>query len=145
MQMNDMVLISADDPICEPPNMFDNQLSGELLASAPKNRADRNGNNYREYQGHIRPLTGLNAVVGRPFEEYGMEPSAFSQRRSLDYHHAVIGRAGARGLVAVKGTARLSGPPYHHFRGQHRLGALPDGTGGLLQLAPQGLDPFAPA
>jgi hypothetical protein len=28
MQMNDMVLISADDHICEPPNMFDNQLSG---------------------------------------------------------------------------------------------------------------------
>jgi len=36
MQMNDMVLISADDHICEPPNMFENQLSGALLASAPK-------------------------------------------------------------------------------------------------------------
>ncbi len=26
-----MVLISADDHICEPPNMFDNQLSGALV------------------------------------------------------------------------------------------------------------------
>jgi hypothetical protein len=45
VQKNDMVVISADDHICEPPDMFDNVLSGELLASAPKNRTDRNGNN----------------------------------------------------------------------------------------------------
>src|ERR1700724_3000840 len=91
MPIDDMVLISADDHICEPPNMFDNQLSGALLASAPKNKTDRNGNNYWEYQGHIRPLTGLNAVVGRPFEEYGMEPSAFSQLRKGCYDvHARI-------------------------------------------------------
>jgi len=38
-----MVVISADDHICEPPDMFDNVLSGELLASAPKNRTDKNG------------------------------------------------------------------------------------------------------
>jgi predicted TIM-barrel fold metal-dependent hydrolase len=101
MQMNDMVLISADDHICEPPNMFDNQLSGELLASAPKNKTDRNGNNYWEYQGHIRPLTGLNAVVGRPFEEYGMEPSAFSQLRKGCYDvHARIDDMDVNGIAA---------------------------------------------
>jgi hypothetical protein len=45
MQMNDMLIISTDDHLCEPPNLFDNQLSGELLASAPKNKTDANGNN----------------------------------------------------------------------------------------------------
>lgn len=101
MHMNDMVIISTDDHICEPPNLFDNQLSGEFLASAPKNKTDANGNNYWEYQGHIRGLIGLNAVVGRPFEEYGMEPSSFSQLRKGCYDvHARIDDMDVNGTAA---------------------------------------------
>lgn len=101
MQMNDMVIISTDDHICEPPDLFNNQLSGELLASAPKNKTDKNGNNYWEYQGHIRGLIGLNAVVGRPFEEYGMEPSSFSQLRKGCYDvHARIDDMDVNGIAA---------------------------------------------
>ena len=68
MKMADMVVISTDDHICEPPTLFDNQLSGELLASAPKFKSDKQGKNFWQYQGYIRPSVGLNAVVGRPFE-----------------------------------------------------------------------------
>jgi predicted TIM-barrel fold metal-dependent hydrolase len=101
MQMNDMVIISTDDHVCEPPELFNNQLSGELLASAPKNKTDKNGNNYWEYQGHIRGLIGLNAVVGRPFEEYGMEPSSFSQLRKGCYDvHARIDDMDVNGIAA---------------------------------------------
>jgi predicted TIM-barrel fold metal-dependent hydrolase len=101
VQKNDMVVISADDHICEPPDMFDNVLSGELLASAPKNRTDKNGNNYWTYQGHIRPLIGLNAVVGRPYEEYGMEPSSFAQLRKGCYDvHARIDDMDVNGIAA---------------------------------------------
>ena len=101
MEMNDMLIISTDDHVCEPPNLFDNQLSGELLASAPKNKTDANGNNYWEYQGHIRGLIGLNAVVGRPFEEYGMEPSSFSQLRKGCYDvHARIDDMDVNGIAA---------------------------------------------
>ena len=38
MEMNDMVIISVDDHISEPPTMFDKHLSGADLASAPKLR-----------------------------------------------------------------------------------------------------------
>ncbi len=101
MHMNDMLIISTDDHVCEPPNLFDNQLSGELLASAPKNKTDANGNNYWEYQGHIRGMIGLNAVVGRPFEEYGMEPSSFSQLRKGCYDvHARIDDMDVNGVAA---------------------------------------------
>ncbi|MCB2073580.1 MAG: amidohydrolase [Novosphingobium sp.] len=101
MEMNDMVIVSVDDHICEPPNMFDNQLSGELLASAPKNLTDKNGNNYWFYQGHIRGLIGLNAVVGRPFEEYGMEPTSFDQLREGCYDvHARIDDMDVNGIAA---------------------------------------------
>jgi predicted TIM-barrel fold metal-dependent hydrolase len=85
VEMNDMVIVSVDDHICEPPTMFDNQLSGDLLASAPKLKSDRSGKNYWEYQGRMRPSVGLNAVVGRPFEEYGMEPTSLDQLREGCY------------------------------------------------------------
>ncbi len=101
MEMNDMVVISTDDHICEPPTMFDNQLSGDLLASAPKLKTDPRGKNYWEYQGNLRPSIGLNAVVGRPFEEYGMEPTALEQLREGCWDvHARIDDMDVNGIAA---------------------------------------------
>jgi predicted TIM-barrel fold metal-dependent hydrolase len=101
MKMNDMVLISVDDHICEPPTLFDKQLSGELLASAPKFNTDSNGKNFWSYQGYIRPSVGLNAVVGRPFEEYGMEPTSLEQLRAGCYDvHARIDDMDVNGIAA---------------------------------------------
>ena len=101
MKMNDMVMISVDDHICEPPNLFDKQLSGDLLASAPKLKTDRNGANFWSYQGIIRPSVGLNAVVGRPFEEYGMEPTSHDQLRKGCYDvHARIDDMDVNGIAA---------------------------------------------
>lgn len=78
MNMNDMLIISTDDHICEPPDLFDKHLEGDLLKSAPKLLTDRNGKNFWSYQGRHQPGIGLNAVVGRPFEEYGMRPTRSS-------------------------------------------------------------------
>ncbi|KHK92233.1 amidohydrolase family protein [Novosphingobium malaysiense] len=101
MQKDDMVVISTDDHICEPPTLFDNQLSGELLASAPKLKVDSDGKNFWEYQGYIRPSVGLNAVVGRPFEEYGMEPTSLDQLRDGCYDvHARIDDMDVNGIAA---------------------------------------------
>jgi predicted TIM-barrel fold metal-dependent hydrolase len=101
MQLNDMVIVSVDDHICEPPTLFDNQLSGALLATAPKLRIDSNGKNYWQYQGYIRPSVGLNAVVGRPFEEYGMEPNSLDQLREGCYDvHARIDDMDVNGVAA---------------------------------------------
>ena len=46
MNMNDMVLISVDDHISEPPGMFNKHLSGENLATAPTLRTAADGTNY---------------------------------------------------------------------------------------------------
>ncbi|MDG0980406.1 MAG: amidohydrolase family protein [Halieaceae bacterium] len=101
MIMNDMVLISVDDHISEPPEMYDNHLSGADLASAPKLRATADGTNYWEYQGMQMPSVGLNAVVGRPLEEYGMEPTSFDQLRKGVYDvHARIDDMNANGIAA---------------------------------------------
>jgi len=81
MEMNDMVIISVDDHITEPGDMFDRHLKGADYESAPKLRTTAKGTNYWEYQSKKIPSTGLNAVLGRPKDEYGMEPTALSQMR----------------------------------------------------------------
>src|ERR1019366_4381586 len=101
MKMNDMVIISVDDHISEPPDMFDKHLSGADLASAPKLRASPDGTNYWEYQGMKMPSVGLNAVVGRPLEEYGMEPPSFEQLRKGVYEvNARIDDMNVNGVAA---------------------------------------------
>jgi hypothetical protein len=69
MKMNDMVLISVDDHISEPPGMFAKHLKGDDLKTAPRFCTTDTGTNYWEYQGIKMPSVGLNAVVGRPLEE----------------------------------------------------------------------------
>lgn len=101
MEMNDMVIISVDDHISEPPDMFDNHLSGEALASAPKFKTTAKGTNYWEYQGQKIPSIGLNAVVGRVPEEFGMEPTALEQLRKGVYDvHGRIDDMNANGIAA---------------------------------------------
>ena len=43
MKMEDMVLVSVDDHITEPGTVFDNQLSGEDYATAPKLKVKKAG------------------------------------------------------------------------------------------------------
>ncbi len=81
MKMEDMVLISVDDHITEPGTVFDNQLSGEDYATAPKLKTKKAGNNYWDYQGKKTQSVALNAVTGRIREEYGMEPTNLDQLR----------------------------------------------------------------
>lgn len=101
MKMNDMVIISVDDHISEPPDLFKNHLSGADLESAPKLVQDLNGKDYWTYQGLNFPSVGLNAVVGKPFEEYGMEPSSMDQLRKGVYDvHARIDDMDVNGIAA---------------------------------------------
>jgi predicted TIM-barrel fold metal-dependent hydrolase len=101
MKMDDMVIISVDDHICEPPDLFNKHLSAEALATAPKMQIDQNGKNFWSYQGKKRPSVGLNAVVGRPFEEYGMEPTSLDQLRPGCYNvHARIDDMNINGIAA---------------------------------------------
>ncbi len=81
MRMEDMILVSVDDHLIEPGDMYDRHLSGDLLASAPKMEETNTGAAYWVYQGARQPITGLNAVVGRLPEEYGMEPTSLGQMR----------------------------------------------------------------
>lgn len=85
MKMQDMVIISVDDHIAEPPDMFKQHVQGNDLATAPQFHTTAKGDNYWTYQGMTMASVGLNAVVGRVPEEYGMEPQSLAQVRKGCY------------------------------------------------------------
>ena len=110
MKMEDMVLISVDDHITEPPEVFDNQLSGEALATAPKLRTGPNGKNFWDYQGMQMGSVALNAVVGRPREEYGFEPTSLDQLRKGCYNvHARVDDMDVDGVACSMNFSSLAG------------------------------------
>ena len=65
MQMEEMILVSVDDHVVEPPDMFKNHLTAEYLAKAPKVSRLPSGCDVWEFNGQKLPNIGLNAVVGR--------------------------------------------------------------------------------
>ena len=81
MNSDDLILVSVDDHVVEPPDMFENHLSGEYKAKAPRVVRKKDGSDVWLFNGQQLPNSGLNAVVGRKPEEYGMEPTSYDQMR----------------------------------------------------------------
>jgi predicted TIM-barrel fold metal-dependent hydrolase len=81
MQLDDLILVSVDDHLVEPPDVFDGRLPSRLQDQAPKVVRKRDGSDVWLFNGAQIPNIGLNAVAGRPKEEYGIEPTAFDEMR----------------------------------------------------------------
>ena len=81
MEINDMVMVSVDDHVVEPPDLFDGRLPAKYADLAPKFITNEDGTNAWLYEGSVLPNVALNAVAGRPREEYGIEPTSFEQLR----------------------------------------------------------------
>ncbi|MCP1471252.1 putative TIM-barrel fold metal-dependent hydrolase [Sphingobium sp. OAS761] len=86
MKLEDMVMVSVDDHIVEPGDLFKNHLPSEWQARAPRMSKDANGADFWIFDGKRAGAIGLNAVVGRPKEEYGCEPAALEQMRGGAYN-----------------------------------------------------------
>jgi predicted TIM-barrel fold metal-dependent hydrolase len=100
MKMDDMIIISVDDHVSEPADMFDNHLPEELKSKAPQLKR-KNGADFWVYGDIVLPNPGLNAVVGRPKEEYGMEPQSYDQIRAGNYDiHARIDDMNVNGILS---------------------------------------------
>ena len=81
MQLDDMILVSVDDHAVEPPHLFDGRLPGKYQDAAPRLVRKDDGTDVWVYEGKEIPNIGLNAVAGRPLDEYGMEPTSFDEIR----------------------------------------------------------------
>ncbi len=89
--LDDLILISVDDHAVEPPDMFERHLPARWRDVAPRVVRREDGSDVWLYEGREIPNIGLNAVAGRPPEEYGMEPTSFDELRPgcYDIHERV--------------------------------------------------------
>jgi len=81
MRAEDMIMISVDDHLVEPPTMFDSHIPERFRDRAPRIVRQDDGADVWTFEGAVIPNIGLNAVAGRPKEEYGIEPTAFDEMR----------------------------------------------------------------
>jgi predicted TIM-barrel fold metal-dependent hydrolase len=74
-------IISVDDHLVEPPDMFEGRLPAALQQLAPKVVETEEGHEVWEFDGQIFMQVGLNAVVGRPRQDWKVEPTRFEEMR----------------------------------------------------------------
>jgi predicted TIM-barrel fold metal-dependent hydrolase len=98
--MDDMVLVSVDDHMVEPPDMFERHVSAKYRDRAPRIE-ERQGAQVWVFEGKVTHNIGLAATVGRPREELGLEPNRFEQMRAGCYDvHARVRDMDANGTFA---------------------------------------------
>ena len=91
MNARDLILVSVDDHLVEPPHLFEGRLPARFADAAPRVERRPDGSDVWVFNGSVIPNIGLNAVAGRPKEEYGVEPTAFDEMRPgcYDVHERI--------------------------------------------------------
>jgi predicted TIM-barrel fold metal-dependent hydrolase len=74
-------VISVDDHLVEPADMFEGRLPSQLQDRAPKILINEWGHEVWEFDGEVYSQVGMNAVAGRRPETVKIEPFRFDQMR----------------------------------------------------------------
>jgi predicted TIM-barrel fold metal-dependent hydrolase len=74
-------IISVDDHLVEPPDMFEGRLPRRFAARAPKIIENARGHQLWEFDGNLYSQVGMNAVAGRRPECVSLEPTRFEDMR----------------------------------------------------------------
>jgi predicted TIM-barrel fold metal-dependent hydrolase len=114
MNVEDLILVSVDDHIVEPPDLFDQHIPERYRDRAPRVLTDADGSEYWQFGDERAAYMGLNAVAGCPPEEYGLNPTRYDQMRSGCWK--VDERV--RDMSANGVLASLNFPTFPHFCGQ---------------------------
>jgi predicted TIM-barrel fold metal-dependent hydrolase len=113
VEMDDLILVSVDDHVVEPPDMFDGHWPERFAGRAPKNTHTPNGDVWT-FEGMTAPNVGLNAVAGCPPEEYNVDPTEYTQMRPGCFQaDARVADMSAGGVLAG-----INFPTFPHFCGQ---------------------------
>ncbi len=81
MLRDEMILVSVDDHVVEPRDLFEHHLSPAWKSRAPRVARKKDGSEIWLFEGQQLPNLALSAVVGRPPAEWGVEPTSFEQLR----------------------------------------------------------------
>jgi predicted TIM-barrel fold metal-dependent hydrolase len=85
MDLEEMILVSVDDHVVEPPDVFENHLPAKYKDIAPRIEKMPDGTDRWKFLDFEIPNVGLNAVAGRPPEEFGIDPTSFDELRPGTY------------------------------------------------------------
>ncbi len=117
MNVEDMIMISIDDHVVEPPDMFANHVPERWRDQAPKSIVDENGYEKWWFQGNSMGTIGLNAVVGWPNEEWGLNPATFAEMRPGAYDiHARVEDMNRNGILASMCFPSFAGFSARYFQ-----------------------------
>jgi predicted TIM-barrel fold metal-dependent hydrolase len=113
-QADDMILISVDDHIAEPAEMFEHHVPDRFKGRAPRVVTDERGFQQWWYGDKKGRNLGLNAVAGKPREMFNVNPSNYRDMRPgcYDVHERV------RDMSAGGQLAGLNFPNWTGFSGQ---------------------------
>jgi predicted TIM-barrel fold metal-dependent hydrolase len=92
MRLEDMILVSIDDHMIEPPNMYKNHVPAKWIDEAPRVVRNDQGVDEWVFQGERTSTPfGMAATVGWPREEWGFNPGAYTELRPgcFDVHERV--------------------------------------------------------
>src|SRR3546814_2448727 len=92
MQMDDMILVSIDDHMVGPPDMFKNHVPAKWADQAPKVVRNESGAEEWVFQGASTSTPfGMAATVGWPSDEWGFNPATMAELRPgcFDVHERV--------------------------------------------------------
>lgn len=114
MDIDDLVMISVDDHIIEPADMFEISVPAKYRDLAPRVVIDEHDNLqwwYGDIQGRV---LGLRATAGKPREHFNVDASRYEDMRQgcYDVHERV------RDMSAGGITAALNFPNWPGFAGQ---------------------------
>jgi len=87
-------LISVDDHLVEPPDMFDGRLPAALQDGAPRLVVNERGHQVWSFDGQVFTQVGMNAVVGRRTELRSLDMDLIGCWASLNFPSQVTGFAG---------------------------------------------------
>jgi predicted TIM-barrel fold metal-dependent hydrolase len=100
-EIDDLILISVDDHIIEPPDLFTHHLAPKYLDRAPTLVRNAEGSDVWTFGAVVMETAALNAVAGRPREEYGLEPQSLDEVRPGCYDvHERVKDMNAGGVLA---------------------------------------------
>ena len=120
MNKEDMILISVDDHTVEPPDMFKNHLPKKYLDDAPRLVHNADGSDMWKFRDTVIPNVALNAVAGRPKEEYGLEPQGLDEIRpgcyNVDERIKDMNAGGILASICFPSFPGLRRPPVRHRR-----------------------------
>jgi predicted TIM-barrel fold metal-dependent hydrolase len=77
----EVTIISVDDHLVEPPDMFEGRLPARFSPYQPRVVEDAEGHQLWEFDGGLYTQVGMNAVAGRRPESVSVEPTRFEDMR----------------------------------------------------------------